>query len=492
MLLVSGCVPPSGVGWDGGVSSPPAVTGISIGAKAVSPTGAIELTFSEALDEASLVDGAVVIVTGEVDEAFRADLDNPPLAASREDRVAPARVALLEVGDVVRVEPEIPLLPMAGYTLAVSRAVRDRDGTAMEQGYAFRFTTADGKGGAPVLEMVTPAPGEGSVPTNLARVLVRFSEPVQGVDASSLRLQAGGQDVPAVVGAADAWCEGCYEILPGGDLAAGVLHAVAAGASIRDAQGDSLFAMSSPSFTTGAGSDDQAPVLWLPESRVSGACLIARWLSDEPATSEVLGAFQGELVEVHEIGVLLDTPGTIEFHVESADAADNRSSLGPLWATYSPGPLLVVTEVLANPLGAEPAQEWVEVANVDNEAVELLGLLLADEGSEDDLPAVTLDPGAVAIIVGEAYDPLEGSDPPPGPQTVLVRVAGSLAGSGLRNSGERVELRDAAGTVLSSYGGHLDLSSEPGQSAVRAELHGCDVRASWAASKPGASTPGAL
>jgi hypothetical protein len=75
---------------------------------------------------------------------------------------------------------------------------------------------------------------------------------------------------------------------------------------------------------------------------------------------------------------------------------------------------------------------------------------------------------------------------------VLVRVSGSLAQSGLRNSGERVELRDAAGTVLSSYGGHVDLSSEPGRSAVRLDLSGCDVSAAWRASEPGGSTPGSL
>jgi hypothetical protein len=117
---------------------------------------------------------------------------------------------------------------------------------------------------------------------------------------------------------------------------------------------------------------------------------------------------------------------------------------------------------------------------------------LADEGGEDELPSVVLEPGGVALVVGEAYDPLEGSDPPPGPETILVRVSGSLAHSGLRNSGERVELRDEAGVVLSSYGGHLNVSSAGGQSAVRVSLGACDVRATWTLSEVGGATPGSL
>jgi Big-like domain-containing protein len=476
---------------DGGFA-PPEVVDISIEAEEVSPTASIDLVFSEALDASSVVADTVVIVAGEIDQGFRSDLDNPPLGDTRAARVLPVHLSIAGDGERVHVAPAAPLQPKTAYTLAVSRAVRDRDGIGMEQAYAFRFTTTDGEGGAPVLEMVEPAPGAPSVPTNLARVLVRFGEPVTGVDGTTLRLMASGTVVAAVVRSAERWCAGCYEIVPSAELAAGALHSVVADAAIRDADGNAPFAGEDPSFTTGAGPDETSPVLWLPEARVSGGCLLARWLSDEPATSEVLETFLGDLVEVHQVGAALSTPGTVEFAVESADAADNRSSLGPLLATYAPGPKLVVTEVLANPVGAEPAQEWVEVANLDDAAVPLLDLSFADEGGEDELPDVTLPPGAVALIVSQSYDPLEGSDPPPGPEAILVRVTGSLGQSGLRNSGERVEIRDAAGTVLSSYGGYLDVASEPGRSAVRTDLAGCDVPASWALSEAGASTPGAL
>jgi hypothetical protein len=330
------------------------------------------------------------------------------------------------------------------------------------------------------------------VPTNLARVLLRFGEPVEGVSAETVALWRGEVAVGATVAPGDAWCAGCYVLEPGEALLPGVLHELRATDGIRDADGQAPFAVDPPSFTTGAGADTTAPVLWLPDVRVSGECLLARWLSDEPATSELLGTFDGRLVDVHEAGARLETPGAVTFHVESADAADNRSSLGPLEATYAPGPALVITEVLANPVGAEPAQEWVEVANLGAVDVALGGLLLADEGGDDELPAEVLAAGAIALVVGEAYDPLEGSDPPPGPGTVLLRVTGSLAHSGLRNSGERVEIRDAAGAVLSSYGGHIDTSSRAGQSAVRRNLDGCDLGEAWEASAPGASTPGSL
>jgi hypothetical protein len=489
-FALAGCAPASLVSSDGGHNDPPRVLEVSIMTEAVSPTDPIEITFSEAIAAASVVDQSIVVAAGEIDAPFRADLDTPPLSASRAERVLAARV--VAEGVLVILEPTVPMLPETVYTLAVSRALRDADGRSMDEGYAFRFVTAAPDGGAPVLEMVAPASGAAGIPTNLARVLVRFSESVAGVDATSLQLFGGDRGVESDVSSAESWCAGCYEIQPRGPLGPGLLHEVRTTAAVRDAEGNPPFPAEPPSFSTGAGPDGTPPLLWLPDVRVSGGCLLARWLSDEPATSEVLGAFDGRLVAVHEAAALLSTPGTISFHVESADAADNRASLGPLEATFVPTPTLVITEVMANPVGAEPAQEWVEIANLGGEDVSLAGLLLADEGGDDPFPDVTLPVGAVGLVVGEAYDPLEGSDPPPGPGAILLRVPGSLGQSGLRNSGERVEVRDAFGTVWSSYGGYVDTASPAGQSAVRTDLLGCDRPEAWTASATAASTPGAL
>jgi hypothetical protein len=121
----------------------------------------------------------------------------------------------------------------------------------------------------------------------------------------------------------------------------------------------------------------------------------------------------------------------------------------------------VITEVLLDPAGPEPHQEFVEIINPGPWPVDLGGYRITDEdpaGSDDPssmgdpLPGgVILELGEIALIVAEGFES-EGPDPVPPPGAIIVRVDGSIAKSGLRNSGgEPVFLLDDAGLVISSY-----------------------------------------
>jgi len=119
--------------------------------------------------------------------------------------------------------------------------------------------------------------------------------------------------------------------------------------------------------------------------------------------------------------------------------------------TAGGGPWVAITEVLADPAGPEPAQEFVEVANLDDVEVDLGGWALDDEGGGAVVPAGTvLAPGDVVLLVPDAYDPDGAGDPPADPAAALVRLGRSLGASGLRNSGEAVFLIDPEGLVVSS------------------------------------------
>ena len=86
-------------------------------------------------------------------------------------------------------------------------------------------------------------------------------------------------------------------------------------------------------------------------------------------------------------------------------------------ADLTPGDL-VVTEYLANPVGvADTAGEYFELLNRRNTAVDLAGLIIRDDGSNQfTVTALTLDPGAFGVLgngdgsaLGFAMDYIYGS-----------------------------------------------------------------------------------
>ncbi len=131
------------------------------------------------------------------------------------------------------------------------------------------------------------------------------------------------------------------------------------------------------------------------------------------------------------------------------DAFTELSRGQALLTTGAPLPHVVVSEVFANPLGPEPAQEWVELYNDGTIPVQLSNLSLEDGGGKTELPAFVLAPGGFALVVRDDYDPTSGSDPAPAAGTKLLRVP-SLGKNGLSNSGEALALR-AGAELLSKF-----------------------------------------
>jgi hypothetical protein len=109
----------------------------------------------------------------------------------------------------------------------------------------------------------------------------------------------------------------------------------------------------------------------------------------------------------------------------------------------------VLNELLANPLGAEPAEEWVELVNGSAAPASLSGLSLSDAGGQVLLPDVIVEPGEHVVLVSEAFSD-SVQDVPVEPSVRLVRLP-QLGKSGLSNSGEPLELRSADGGVLSRF-----------------------------------------
>jgi hypothetical protein len=153
--------------------------------------------------------------------------------------------------------------------------------------------------------------------------------------------------------------------------------------------------------------------------------------------------------------------------------------------TGAPLERFVLTEVLADPLGSEPASEWAEVLNVGTSAGSLAGYEITDEGGGVLLPDTVLQPGVYGLIVREDFAP--GPDILPDAATIPIWVS-SLGQNGLRNSGESLTLVDPSGRSVSSI---VAGKASAGESLARLRPWAPDLETSFAIhGAPGAS-PGA-
>lgn len=196
-------------------------------------------------------------------------------------------------------------------------------------------------------------------------------------------------------------------------------------------------------------------------------------------------------------GLVASVPYGCAYAVTSGPGAGTISwsiALDP--ARTSDGP--VITEVLLNPAGSEPAQEFVEILNSGSAAIDLEGYRLADadprtaeDPTGDEIPSgAVLDPGQVALLVPSGFVPGDGPDPPPAGSCLIVWLDGSLCRSGLRNSGgEPVYLSDPRGALVSIYPNALG-TTDQGMSAQRLSVEAPDGdTANWIQSTP---TPGLI
>jgi hypothetical protein len=166
--------------------------------------------------------------------------------------------------------------------------------------------------------------------------------------------------------------------------------------------------------------------------------------------------------------------------------SDGRRYAGQARITTLPAaPHVVINEVLANPLGSEPGQEWVELYNDGSSGVDLGGWIVSDGTGESALPAFLLHPGEHVIVTSEQYQ-AEGSDVqlPQGVQTLRVP---SLGANGLSNSGETLTLLSDSGQLQSRFPART--ASKAGVSIARVSPEAPDdAEASFAVhGEPGAS-----
>jgi hypothetical protein len=126
------------------------------------------------------------------------------------------------------------------------------------------------------------------------------------------------------------------------------------------------------------------------------------------------------------------------------------SQLSPLIGASSP--TLLISEVLYDPLGTEPNEEWIEIYNNTASPMELIDWTINDNVSTDVIsPTVTIPVGGCLVIAASSED---FSTNYPDFTGDIVFVADGKIGNGLGNSGDRLILKDGEGMVVDqmSYG----------------------------------------
>ena len=157
------------------------------------------------------------------------------------------------------------------------------------------------------------------------------------------------------------------------------------------------------------------------------------------------------------------------------------------FCTKAAEPHVVINEVMANPAGKEPDQEWVELYNDGAAPVNIGGWLFEDVGGQAQLPDLAIAPGQYALLVNSSYDESGWGDRPPAQGTLLIRLE-QLAKSGLSNAGEPLRLLRNAGEVASAV--PLIPSNKQSTSIARIAPDALDDLKESFFEAPGGGTPG--
>jgi hypothetical protein len=354
--------------------------------------------------------------------------------------------------------------------------------------------------------LVDPPPGSTGLATNLAAIVVRFTEPVMAVgQGTPFVLQAeDGVALPMALGPQVACAGSCYQLVPQTSLADATLYAlmVEPGA-LQFLDGKPVAGGKAGAFATGTGADLYVPRIQAFAIEASEGCLAVHATVDEYVRVEVQLVSDATTTSIGSDGFAagvdfaaraaeLPAGALVQATLRAVDRSGNVATSLPIAVQLPPVlPPLVITEVLANPAGSETTQELVEIYNAGSEAIGLGGIQIADKTGSDTLPEAILPAGGYAVIVGDKFDPTDGKDPPPRDSALLIHVSGRIGSDGLSNAGETVRLLTASGCVISQYGGWIDVNASAwsGKSVKRVSVDACDGPTAWS-NTPSAPTPG--
>jgi Lamin Tail Domain len=107
----------------------------------------------------------------------------------------------------------------------------------------------------------------------------------------------------------------------------------------------------------------------------------------------------------------------------------------------SPYPLKI-NEVVYDPPQPDAGNEWLELYNAGDGAIDLAGWTVSDNGGANELPSLVLGPRRFAVIAGDGFRQTY-----PDFNGAVLTVASGRIGNGLANTGDRLLLYDPSGKL---------------------------------------------
>jgi fermentation-respiration switch protein FrsA (DUF1100 family) len=443
----------------------------------------------EVITSAPLAQGEpapLLLVRGEPDEALSLDAARAPFTSETRARAVPARLSNL--GERAVFELEAALSPGEIVTVVVAGWAVGEDGQRLEAAHLARVVVSVSPDAGAALVSAFPADGTQEVPTDLARVVL--------VADGSLELGEGSLRVSGPAGVALVGRLGLARCGPlGMDGIACLTWSPAAALPPRselliestEALRDATGAVVPPArivLRTAIGRDAAPPRVEPPdacaidERETPLGCVLATdegWRLevslDEPARLELTlpGRVVRALAPAGRARLPVDglSPASrLEGALVTTDLADRRGESAVVVETEPSLAPVVLSEICADPEGPEPAQEWIELANLGEDEVPLAGLSISDRPDAIGTTlasARSLPPGGRALIVPDDFDAARALVPA---GALLVHVGRAVVSSGLANAGEPLYLRDAAGRRLS----HVPALPAPGGRCVARDL----------------------
>ncbi|MEZ4446789.1 MAG: lamin tail domain-containing protein [Polyangiaceae bacterium] len=447
-LLTAGCLEPLG---DAGACHD----------SSVAPAFAVDSEPPAALDAAprvlrlhlrppvgSTIDAATVaLVEGEVGSSQLGQLARGEVSMALQERLVPAQV--WTEGDSVVVAPTVALTAGASYTLASG---------APRQATPLTVVTEDA---IPLLTLAWPPAGRGA--GAWPAVWCGEQAPSLAPPTAPIALAPDGGDARLAPGMAPELASlPCLRLEAVASASSTQLRLAPpaafdeAGSAIASLEPTALSGDASPDSPVAVDCDGDE----LPIGPGPAACLEiqddrARLHPSETPRLWGVASADGTLARYHPAAAgepflihPLPPAQSLELKILALDRAGGTQLFEPTITTLPPMAHVVINEVLANPIGEEPQQEWVELYNDGLAPAHLADHRLEDIGGETVLPAVDLPPGAFALVVREDYDAAAEYDPVPPDGVLLLRVA-ELGKGGLNNSGEPLKLVAPDGRVLS-------------------------------------------
>ncbi|MEE9386635.1 MAG: Ig-like domain-containing protein [Nannocystaceae bacterium] len=504
--------------------------------------------FSEAMDPSSVRPGFVGIVAwdrvGVCDPDPRCEEGVCVHGVCWVDPLGPTELAALGRGQFVgeavstsweggealglEVGPRRALEPHTLYTFVIGEGVRDLSGAPLAGGdglarhWRREFVTAGQASSGPYPQLVWPQPGERNVPTNLAWLETVFRSPVE-LPRSTDRLHLESDRGQGAIASDPTWCAGwvggyCLRWRMMQQLVSERRYKVVS-LDVEDRWGrGAVPTRDAQWFRVGPGEVLDPPSLSGVVVWTEGRCLFAWVPSDRPVVAslqagERVAGFSGGgsfalALPLGELGYAPHDP--ISYRLTLEDLAGHRVVLS---SEQRAGPgfdptlaRVAISEVLGDPLGLEPREEFVELVSLAEPGSPpqwVEGLWLSDlpwsdvrgllmEGAEppgDGLPAFELPWRARMLVVSEAFVGGTNGDVAVPDEVPRIHVDASLGAGGIKNTGEPLTLyRADPPALVSSFSAMLD--TDPGQSSARADPMACDLPRYWAAHPGAGASPG--